>query len=62
MTVLCETAPGVVRDTELANAVADRLRQRLGVAVDVELAGPGETAELTQLTLRQKPIRLIDQR
>lgn len=62
MTVLCETAPGVVRDTELASAVADRLRQRLGVAVEVELAGPGETAELTQLTSRQKPIRLIDQR
>ena len=38
------------------------LRQKLGVQVDVELVGPGETAPLTGLEVRQKPIRLIDGR
>ena len=38
------------------------LRQGLNVEVAVELCGPGETATLTQIDLRQKPIRLIDER
>lgn len=35
------------------------LKQRLGVEIGVELAGPGDLAELTQIEKRQKPIRLI---
>ena len=35
------------------------LKQRLGVEIAVELAGPGDLAELTQIEQRQKPIRLI---
>ena len=35
------------------------LKQRLGVEIGVELAGPGCLAELTQIEKRQKPIRLI---
>jgi phenylacetate-CoA ligase len=42
--------------------VAERLRQRLGVAVLVELTSPAGTAALTQIDSRQKPIRLIDER
>lgn len=38
------------------------LRAKLGLDVQVVLASPGETASLTQLELRQKPIRLIDER
>jgi phenylacetate-CoA ligase len=38
------------------------LRQGLNVDVAVELCGPGETASLTQIDVRQKPIRLIDER
>jgi phenylacetate-CoA ligase len=38
------------------------LKQRLGVEASVELVGPGETAALTQIETRQKPIRLIDER
>jgi phenylacetate-CoA ligase len=38
------------------------LRQGLGVEVAVELCAPGETAALTQIDVRQKPIRLIDER
>lgn len=38
------------------------LRQGLGVEVSVALVGPGETAAATQIDVRQKPIRLIDER
>jgi len=41
---------------------ADRLRNGLGVDVEVRLVAPGSTANLTQLDHRQKPIRLIDER
>lgn len=43
-------------------ALAALLRQGLGVEVDVKLVGPGETAADTQIEVRQKPIRLIDER
>ncbi len=38
------------------------LRQGLGVEVGVSICAPGETAPLTQIDVRQKPIRLIDKR
>lgn len=40
----------------------ETLRVRLGVAIDVELCGPGETAAVTGIETRQKPIRLVDAR
>jgi phenylacetate-CoA ligase len=43
-------------------ALAELLRRGLGVEVDVVLCPPGGTAAATQIDLRQKPIRLIDQR
>lgn len=42
--------------------LANLLRLRLGVEVRVELTAPGATAALTQIDVRQKPIRLIDER
>lgn len=42
--------------------LAGLLRQGLGVEVLVKLVGAGETAALTQIDVRQKPIRLIDER
>jgi len=42
--------------------LATLLRQGLGVEVLVALVGVGETAALTQIDVRQKPIRLIDER
>lgn len=42
--------------------LATLLRLRLGVEVQVELTTPGATAALTQIDVRQKPIRLIDER
>ena len=38
------------------------LRQGLGVEVAVALCEPGGTAAATQIDVRQKPIRLIDER
>lgn len=45
-----------------ARELAVLLRAGLGVEVRVELAPPGGTAALTQIDVRQKPIRLIDER
>ena len=42
--------------------LAALLRQGLSVEVGVELCAPGGTASLTQIDVRQKPIRLIDER
>lgn len=56
MTVLLES-----RDGDAASLAA-LLRAGLGVEVEVELCPPGGTASLTQIDVRQKPIRLIDER
>ncbi len=45
-----------------AGALAALLRQGLGVEVAIELVAPAGTAALTQIDVRQKPIRLIDER
>ena len=42
--------------------LAALLRQGLGVEVQVVLCAPGETAALTQIDVRQKPLRLLDER
>jgi len=42
--------------------LAALLRQGLGVEVEVELVPPGATANLTQIDVRQKPLRLLDER
>jgi phenylacetate-CoA ligase len=43
-------------------ALAALLRQGLGVEVGIALCPPGGTAGATQIDVRQKPIRLIDER
>lgn len=50
------------RTGEGAEALAAMLRQALGVELSVQLVAVGATAQLTQIDLRQKPIRLIDER
>ena len=50
------------RGPALAAELAELLRRNLGVRLAVELAAPGETAALTGIERRQKPIRLIDER
>ncbi len=46
----------------LTDSVSETLRERLGVAVLVELQPAGATARKTEIDSRQKPIRLIDER
>jgi phenylacetate-CoA ligase len=50
------------RTGEGADALAGILRQGLGVEVAVNLVDVGATAPVTQIDVRQKPIRLIDER
>jgi phenylacetate-CoA ligase len=57
MVVLLESRGG----TDVGQ-VSALLRQGLNVDVGVELCAPGGTASLTQIDVRQKPIRLIDER
>ncbi len=45
-----------------AAQLAALLRQGLGVEVETQLVEPGGTAAMTQIDVRQKPIRLIDER
>ena len=61
MKVVCETQETNYSE-ELIDHIQMILKQRLGVALEVELTGPGLTAEKTQINARQKPIRLIDLR
>lgn len=42
--------------------LSEALRRGLAVEVQVELVGPGETAALTQVDVRQKALRLRDER
>jgi phenylacetate-CoA ligase len=57
MTVVVESRGGTD-----AGALSVLLRQGLGVEVLVELVPPAGTAALTQIDVRQKAIRLIDER
>jgi phenylacetate-CoA ligase len=59
MVVRIEARGDLGRSTATYEAL---LRTRLGVDVKVELAAPGALAPLTQIEVRQKPIRLIDAR
>ena len=47
---------------ELLGRMRQRLKQGLGIEVGIEVVGPGDTAALTEVDRRQKPIRLVDER
>ncbi len=61
LTVVAEVRPDIEPAPALVREVAGHLRARLGVSVEVELVGAGETAPLTGIESRQKPVRLIDE-
>lgn len=50
------------QDAETAQRFRNLLKQRIGIDCGIELAAPGALAPLTQTEVRQKPIRLIDER
>lgn len=45
-----------------ATELGAMLRKALGVEVEIVLVAPGDTAAVTQVDVRQKPIRLVDAR
>ncbi len=49
-------------DATLVERMRALLQRKLGISVAIELARAGETAALTEVDRRQKPIRLIDER
>jgi phenylacetate-CoA ligase len=59
--VVCAEVRGP-RDAAVVQAFRSLLKQRVGIDCGIELSQPGSLAELTQTEVRQKPIRLIDQR
>ena len=59
MIVHIEARGPLDRDTSAYEAL---LRARFGVEMGIRLAAPGALASLTQIEIRQKPIRLIDNR
>ncbi|MDH3659519.1 MAG: phenylacetate--CoA ligase family protein [Alphaproteobacteria bacterium] len=59
MTVIVEVRTDALGRSEVKRELATLLRQKLGVEVGVETVGAGETADLTQIDSRQKPIRLL---
>ena len=50
------------QSAELTARIGSLLKAKLGISIDLAFAGRGETAELTEVDRRQKPIRLIDER
>lgn len=57
MRVVMESRGGTDRDE-----INEILKRGLGIEVDIDMVGVGDTAKDTQIDVRQKPIRLIDER
>ena len=60
--VMLEVAADRTSDKSLLREFSELLKQRLGIAVEVELHEPGSLAPLTGIETRQKPVRLLDER
>jgi phenylacetate-CoA ligase len=60
--VAAETTAPSTEWEEIAGFYGDILKRKIGIEVEVELMAKGATAPLTQIDIRQKPIRLIDER
>ncbi|MEM8696187.1 MAG: phenylacetate--CoA ligase family protein [Pseudomonadota bacterium] len=57
MRVVMESRGGTDR-----SEIGEILKRGLGIEVDIDMVGVGDTAKETQIDVRQKPIRLIDER
>jgi phenylacetate-CoA ligase len=60
--VIAETTAPTGERAGVTAAAKDILKRKIGIEVQVELVDKGATAALTQVEVRQKPIRLIDER
>ena len=59
--IVCAEVNGP-RDLETVTRFKEILKKTIGIDCGVELNAPGELAPLTQTEIRQKPIRLLDER
>lgn len=59
--IVCAEVNGDLSQAEIDKYKA-MLKHKIGIDCGVELTAPGDLAALTQTEVRQKPIRLIDQR
>ena len=62
LSVRIEVTADRIGDEHLARAFRETLRSHLGVEMRTELCAPGKLADLTGTEVRQKPVRLIDER
>ncbi|WP_127025460.1 phenylacetate--CoA ligase family protein [Rheinheimera mangrovi] len=62
MIVLAEVSTAAPQRAALLDDYRALLKRKIGIEVLVELVGEGELTPLTQVDVRQKPIRLLDQR
>ena len=59
--IVCAEVNGI-RDEATVTRFKAILKKSIGIDCGIELAAPGELAPLTQTEIRQKPIRLLDER
>lgn len=57
MTVIAESRVG-----DISEQLEQVLKSALGIGISVQCVKPGDTADTTQVDVRQKPIRLVDTR
>lgn len=57
MTVIAESRAG-----DISKQLEQVLKSALGIGIAVQCVNPGDTADTTQVDVRQKPIRLVDTR
>ena len=62
LTVVAEVTTDTASYARLAPIYREILKNKLGIAVQVEFAAPGALNNLTGIESRQKPIRLLDRR
>ena len=62
MVVLAEVSAPASEYGALVPVYKSLLKRKLGIEVEVELVAEGQLTPLTQVDVRQKPIRLIDER
>lgn len=62
MTVLIEVNAGATDRTALGSRYQTMLKEKIGLAMQVEIVEPGSLAQLTGLESRQKAVRLLDKR
>jgi phenylacetate-CoA ligase len=62
MIVYAEVSTPIEQRDSLLEIYQELLKRKIGIAVLVELVSEGDLTAMTQVDVRQKPIRLLDER